>query len=318
MKRDLHSKIVATLISIIGAFLLAGGCDTMLYEEMLDCPQGVYLKFYTKTPCDVDTLYPADIKNVNIYVFDSENKFVVEYKASNVTLSSEYEFLVPIYPHGTYSFVAWAGVNENYILQNLKQGLTTKEELLLSLKQTAGIADNLKGNSLYVGNSVDVSLPDPESVLGAYYAHIPVGMTRYTNNIEVIVEGIAVPQNYQVKISMSNGDYAMKGNILSTGEILQYPAEYTYGDRVLSAEFTTLKLENGYDDRIILIGNENKILYDEELLTTILLQTPDVNLNCDHDFVIRFKVQEETYAVTEVWVNDWLIHSYDTDVESDY
>lgn len=87
MKRNLHSRIVATLVSVIGAFLLGGGCDSMIYDEMLDCPQGVYLKFYTKTPCDVDTLYPADIKDANIYVFDSENKFVAEYKASNVTLS---------------------------------------------------------------------------------------------------------------------------------------------------------------------------------------------------------------------------------------
>ncbi len=318
MKRNLHSGIVATFVSIIGVFLWGGGCDSMIYDEMLDCPQGVYLKFYAKTPCDVDTLYPADIKKVNVYVFDSENKFVAEYEASNVTLSSDYEFLVPIYPHGTYSFIAWAGINEHYGLQNLKQGSTTKEELLLSLKQTAGIAENLNGTSLYVGNSVDVTLPDPEIVRGAYYAHIPLGMTRYTNHIEVIVEGIAIPQNYHVEINMRNGDYAMNGNMLPAGELLQYPAEYTYGDRVLSAEFTTLKLESGFDDRIILMGKENKILYDEELLATLLLQVPDVNLNCDHDFVIRFKVVEETYAVTEVWVNNWLIHSYDTGVESDY
>lgn len=318
MKRNLRSRIVATLVSITGVFFLGGGCDSVIYDQMLDCPQGVYLKFYTKTPCDVDSLYPADIKNLNVYVFDSENKFVSEYKASNVTLSSDYEFLIPIYPHGTYSFVAWANIDDHYELQNLQQGSTTKEDLLLRMKQTAGVADNLKGTSLYVGSSSDVSLPDPESVLGAYYAHTAIGMALYTNRIEVVVEGVVTPQNYHVEIGIRNSDYAVKGNILTTGQPMQYPAEYSYSNNIFSAKFTTLRLEQGYDGRIVLREKENKVLYDEDLLETVLLQNPNVNLNCDHDFVIRFKVQEDTYVVTEVWVNDWLVHTYNTDVESDY
>ena len=79
MKRNLRSRIVATLAIMTGTFFLGGGCDSVIYEDMLDCPQGVYLRFYTKTPCDADSLYPADIKNLNVFVFDEEDRFVAEY-----------------------------------------------------------------------------------------------------------------------------------------------------------------------------------------------------------------------------------------------
>ena len=320
MKRNLRSRIVAILLFITGTFFLGGGCDSVIYDDMLDCPQGVYLRFYTKTPCDADTLYPADIRTLNVFVFDEEDRFVAAYTEENVTLSGSYEMLIPIYPHGKYSFIAWAGIDSHYGLQNLQQRVTKKEDLLLQLKQTAGVAENLKGTALYTGSSENVFLPDPESVLGAYYEHTAIRLTQNTNQIEVIVEGMQQPEDFSVEISMRNGDYAVNGNILLNGLPMRYPPEYSYGDTLLSARFTTLKLETGYDDWITLKGKENEVLYKEDMLGTLLLQNPDVNLSCDHDFVIRFKVKEnnDTYVVTEVWVNDWLIHSYDTEVETDY
>ena len=320
MKSKLYNRIAAALLLITGIMMTGNGCDALIYEDMLDCPQGVYLKFYTKTPCDTDTLYPADISNLNVFVFDENDRFVADYTEENVTLSSGYEMLIPIYPHGKYSFVAWANVDNHYEMKNLQQGTTTKENLLLQLKQSAGMAVDLKGETLYAGTSDYVFLPDPESVLGAFYEHTSIRLTQYVNRIDVIVEGFAVPQDYKVEITMRNGDYAVNGDILLNGDAMQYPPEYSYGDSTLTAKFNTLKLETGYDDWLTLKGKEDEVLYHEDLLGTLLLQNPDVNLSCDHDFVIRFKVKEndDTYVVTEVWVNDWLIHSYDTEIDSDY
>ena len=320
MKRNLQKRIVAALLLVTGTMLMNGGCDAVIFDEMLDCPQGVYLKFYSKTPCDTDTIYPADISNLNVFVFGENDRFVAQYTEENVSLSSNYEMLIPIYPHGKYSFVAWANVDNHYEMANLQQGTSTKEDLLLQLKQSAGMAVDLKGTTLYAGTSDHVFLPDPESVLGAFYEHTSIRLTQYVNRIDVIVEGFAVPQDYQVEIAMRNGDYAVNGDILLNGDVMQYPPEYSYGDSTLTAKFNTLKLETGNDDWLTLKWNEEKVLYHEDLLGTLLLQNPDVNLSCDHDFVIRFKVKEndDTYVVTEVWVNDWLIHSYDTVIDSDY
>ena len=317
---NVRGKIIGILLIVSGTFML-GSCDAVIFEDMLDCPQGVYIKFYSKTPCDADSLYPADIKNLHVYVFDANDKYVNVYTADNVILSKDYEFLVPIYPHGKYSFVAWSGIDSHYTLQNLQAGVTTKDALLLQLKRTAEQTENIKGTTLYAGASPYVFLPDPEEVQAAFYERTAILMTEYTNRVEVIVEGFEQPQDYVVDIAMRNGDYAVKGNMLLQGDMLHYPPEYSYADKTLSAKFTLLKLETGYDDWLTIKTNDGEtIFYQQDFLGTLLLQNPDVNLSCNHDFVIRFKVKEnnETYVVTEVWVNDWLIHSYDTEIDSDY
>lgn len=317
---NVRGKIIGILLIVSGAFML-GGCEAVIFEDMVDCPQGVYIKFYSKTPCDADSLYPADIKNLHVYVFDANDKYVNVYTADDVTLSKDYEFLVPIYPHGKYSFVAWSGIDSHYTLQNLQAGVTTKDALLLQLKRTAEQAENIKGTTLYAGTSPYVFLPDPEVVQAAFYEHTAILMTEYSNRVEVIVEGFEQPQDYVVDIAMRNGDYAVKGNMLLQGDMLHYPPEYSYADKTLSAKFTLLKLETGYDDWLTIKTNDGEtIFYQQDFLGTLLLQNPDVNLSCNHDFVIRFKVKEnnETYVVTEVWVNDWLIHTYDTEIDTDY
>lgn len=316
---NLRNKIIGVLLIVSGTYML-GGCDAVIFEDMLDCPQGVYIKFYSKTPCDVDSLYPADIKNLHVYVFDASDKYVNVYTADNVTLSKGYEFLVPIYPHGKYSFVAWSGIDDHYTLQNLQAGVTTKDALLLQLKRTADLTENIKGTTLYAGTSPYVFLPDPEEIQAAFYEHTAINMTEYTNRVEVIVEGFTQPENYTVDIAMRNGDYAVKGNILLQGDMLHYPAEYTYTVDKLSARFTLLKLETGYDDWLTIKTKDGKtIFYQEDFLGTLLLQNPDVNLSCDNDFVIKFKVEEDngSYYVVEIWVNNWLIHTYNTGVDAE-
>ncbi|ULB33668.1 MULTISPECIES: FimB/Mfa2 family fimbrial subunit [Proteiniphilum] len=322
MKKNLHIRIVAAMLFLTG--IIAGsGCDALIYEDMLNCPQGVYLKFYTKTPCDADTLYPADISNITVYVFDAGDKFYMEWPAENVNLSKSYELLIPFASPGKYSFVAWANNNSNgsFEQKNLKKGITTKGDLLLHLKQTSGYAAGLKNQKLYEGNSNYVFLPDPESIGGPYYDHTSINMWEYTNRIEVIVEGFRNPEDFMVDIKIRNGHYSVNGEVILNSDVMNYPAEYTYIDSTLTAKFNTLKLETGHDDRLTIkgVGEAGEVLYNEDLLGTLLLQNPNVNLRCDHDFIIRFKVKEhiDTYVVTEVWVNDWLIHSYQTGVDAD-
>lgn len=314
---NLRGKIIGILLIVSGTFMLGGGCDSVIYEDMLECPQGVYLKFYSKSPCDADSLYPAGIKNLQIYLFDANDKYVNMYTADNVTLSKSYEFLVPIYPHGKYSFVAWSGIDSHYTLQNLQAGVTTKDALLLQLKRTADLAENIKGAALYAGTSPSVSLPDPKEVLGAFYEHTAINMAEYTNRVEVIVEGFSKPEDNEVGVAMRNGDYAVKGNILSGKEMLHYPPEYTYTDNTLSAKFTMLKLETGYDDQLEIKTKDGKTIFYQGGFLTLLVQNPDVNLSCDHDFVIRFKVEEDhgSYYTVGIWVNGWRIHTYNTGVE---
>lgn len=312
---NLRNKIIGVLLSISGIFAL-GSCEDLIFDEMKDCHQGVYVKFYSKTPCDVDSLYPVEINNLNIYIFDANDRYVSTSTINDVTISKDFQFLIPIQTHGKYSFVAWSGIRDHYTLENLQVGETSKDELLLQLKRIENIAENIKGSTLFTGISPYVFLPDPETVKAPFYEYTAINMREYTNRIEVKIEGVEDPQDYEVDIAMRNGDYSAKGDILLNGDILHYPAEYDYADNILSAKFTMLKLETGYNDWLTIKNkNSEETFYQGDFLGTLLLQNPDVNLSCDNDFVIRFVIEDRgSYYSVEIWVNDWLVHSYETEV----
>lgn len=313
---NLRNKISNLLFPIFGVIILLG-CEDLIYNKILDCDQGVYIKFYSATACDVDSLYPSEINNLHIYMFDANNKYTSVHTINNVVISKDYEFLIPIQKHGEYSFIAWSGINDYYILQNLQVGKTSKDELLLQLKRTGNIAVNIKGTSLFVGNSSSITLPDPESVKAPYYEHIAINMQEYTNHIEIRVEGLDTPQDYEVDLSIRNGDYSVKGDLLSNGDILHYPAEYYYENNTLSAKFTLLKMEIGKEDLLIVRSKDGKkVLFEKDFLTSLLsFRNPNIDMDCNNDTIIRFVIQkgtESSYYTVEVWVNDWLIRSYET------
>lgn len=314
---NLQNKILFMLFALGTIF---GGCDSLIYDDLSDCPQGVYVKFYSMTPCQVDSLYPSDIRNLNVYAFDKNDILISSQEVKDATLGKNYRLLVPVPSHGLYTFVAWGGINDHYTLQSFQTGKTTKKEVLLSLKHAQTVAENLTGTKLYQGISPAVMMPDPKDV-GSWYEYTAVNMQEVTNRIEVIVEGLPETdvKNYSIGLTLRNSDYTFDGQIAMKGDSINYPAQTTVTGEVISAKFTTLKLATGYHDWIIIKDTKNnKVLYHGDLLGTLLLKNPNVNLACDHDFVIRFRAKDKcecgTYVITEIFVNNWLVHSYETEL----
>lgn len=52
---------------------------------------------------------------------------------ANVTLSRDYELLVPV-SNGNYTFVAWAGINDNFVKQRFVIGEMTKKDVMITLR----------------------------------------------------------------------------------------------------------------------------------------------------------------------------------------
>lgn len=316
---NLRCTKIAILSILFGSVLLGGGCDSLIYDEMLDCTQGLYVKLYSKTPCDVDSLYPADIKSVCLFVFDENDRFVEEHMLKNITISNTFEYLIPINKPGKYSVVAWSGLGDHCMMENLKAGISTKNDLLFELQEFSGFVQDLKGVSMYAGEFPAVEFPEPESIQGTYFEHVGVNMLEITNRVEVIVEGIPNPEDYLVEISIRNAAYSVRGIVMANSPMVNYPSEIAYGTKLLTAVFTLMKLEAIKDHRLTVKTKDGKIIFDSDFLGVLLQQNPNVNLSCVNDFVIKFVVAEEAegYVGVEVWVNDWLIHTYNTGVGGD-
>ena len=60
-----------------------------------------------------------------------------------------------------------------------------------------------------------------------------------------------------------------------------------------------------------------------DLLGTVLLKNDNVNLACDNDFNVKFVIKDKclncgTYICWAIYVNDWQIHSYETELGGGY
>ena len=88
-------------LSILG--VIFGGCDSLLYDNLEDCPQGVYVKFYSMTPCESDSIFIGSVPSLTVFAFDKKGTLVTFVTQKEVTLSREYEILMPV-SNGSYSF----------------------------------------------------------------------------------------------------------------------------------------------------------------------------------------------------------------------
>ncbi|MCC8142550.1 MAG: FimB/Mfa2 family fimbrial subunit [Tannerellaceae bacterium] len=275
-----------------GAILLAGitivsflpGC---VKEDNDACgAEGIRVSLYTKTPCLPDTTYPTEIKNITYTLFD-HNEILVSHKTvTNIELSSTYaeEFEVG---SSLYSVVAWAGVeDEHAILEPLQNGITTKSDLMFRIKREDNLAYSLDGDHIFYGESPAVYVPantTPETL----FETTAINMQEITNRITISIAGLARTDDIEVTIEANNGAMNIDGTI-GTDDMIEYEGKYTVQNNTVKASFTTLKLETGYHNILIItnktLGTE---LYRGNLLGTLLLMNPDVNLACDHDFNIN-------------------------------
>ncbi|MCD7970186.1 MAG: FimB/Mfa2 family fimbrial subunit [Alistipes sp.] len=285
-----------------------------------DCQteQGLEVSFFSQSRCQDDALYPEDISQMSVFVFDGNGLLAYHRTLSDITLGEDYTLSIPTDP-GLYWVVAWAGLDGDYLdISEPQDGVTRKDDLLFAIKRTDGTAGQLPDVPVYFGESAAVYVDPGENSSEEEYRAVGINLLEITNRITVSVEGLPTDSvDYAITIEADNGSMDYDGSILYD-DVLVYEPSLTYGDASVEGEFTLLKLETGFNYYIvvsnIISGTE---LYRGSLLGTLLLKNPEVDLNCDHDFTIRFTAEDQcdcgTYTIVEIWVNNWLVHSYDTE-----
>ena len=309
---NLHYRSILLISVVMLAFL--SGC---IKDNLDDCFQGVNVRFYSMTPCQIDTTYPGDIKDITLCVFDKNDVLVSTRKASDISIGKDYSQNVET-PSGLLSAVAWSGLKSEFFdVQSLKVGSTTKHDLLFRLKRAANSVPDLLSNKVYYGESPAIYVPETDNSADIL-EYTSIDMQEITNRIRIYIEGLPRVSDYEVEIESNNGSMNLDGSI-AQDNLIKYSAEHFDRDGMLDAYFTLLKLDTGHSNTLVIrskiTGTE---LYRGSLLGTLLLKNPDINLACDHDFIIKFTTKDQcscgTYMITEIWVNNWLVHSYDTEM----
>lgn len=318
---------IRILITVFALGTIFWGCDTLIYDDLADCPQGVYVKFYSMTPCAVDSTFIGDVSSVTVFAFDQEDKLVSSVNQQNVSLTRDFEVLMPV-SDGYYSFIAWSGVDESFTRRTFSSGTTTKKDVMLAIKSTNSIATRLSNSQrIWQGESPIVFLPNPKET-GSVYKHTAINLRELTNHIKVIIEldptiKKFTPQDLAVAISSANGTINIDGSMPLNSPILSYPIQNTaYTSNSVTWDFSTLELVTGYSNNLkISYPAENQEIFNGDLIASILLRAKEggVNLNCENDFTIKFVLKDYcaecwTHFSCSIYVNDWLVHSYSTDL----
>lgn len=307
---ELRYKIILVFVALLS---LSGCID----EDLESCQQGIDVFLYSKSMCQQNVSYPDQIKNITLCVFDKNGMLVSYRQKDDVTLNEDYTERIDV-ESGLYTVIVWSGINDSSLdVTKLQDGETRKGDLLFRLKREQGLASSIDGKSLYYGESRAVYVENGKS--DALYEQVSVNMLEVTNRLTVTVEGLnGNLDDYEINIESDNGSMNVDGSI-AEDEVIKYDFIQSVSDGILESQFTLLKLETGNNNTLVIrdkvTGEE---LYRESLLGTLLLKNPYVNLNCDHDFTINFTAKDQcncgTYMITEIWVNSWLVHSYNTDI----
>lgn len=140
------------LAALALATTVLGSCDSMFHDDLADCPQGVYVRFYQQkdnacfdnkaflngSPSNSKPSFAPVGKVNNLYVlaFDKNTGVLANYVAADkeMNLSHDYETLVPL-TKGDYELVAWTGNAENFNAAKLQKGVTKKSDVFFQLRQ---------------------------------------------------------------------------------------------------------------------------------------------------------------------------------------
>ncbi len=324
--KNLRIRILMTVFAL-GTILW--GCDSLIYDDIEDCPQGVYVKFYSMTPCAVDSSFIGDVSSLVVFAFDEKEKLLATVNMQNVNLTRDFEVLVPV-SNGNYSFIAWTGVNEKFTKKTFTLGETSKKDVMFAINSTNNVAVQINAaDRIWHGESPVISLPDPNEY-GSQYKHTAINLRELTNRVNVIVEFDKVtmknydPKDLTVAISSTNGTVNLDGSMpLHSPEIAYQSSQPQYTDISGAWNFSLLDLNIGQQNKLKITywGNKKEeVVFNGDLIAGILMNATEggSNLNCDNDFTIKFVIKD--YCVEcwshfgcAIYVNNWYVHSYNTE-----
>ena len=303
------------VLFIIGCLLSAMSCDSLIYDDLSECPHGVNFSFYKQTPCESGPSYPSAIKQVRIFAFDENNLLVEEYSTGNLALSADYLLETPFYKIGKFTFVAWGGEDlSTYDFTQFTKGTTTKQQMLLSMKRQS---DQVSQHPLplYYGASAQPLVINDRTNLGSVFDLVSFNMQELTNRVRFTLHGLSKTDTYSVVITDDNSKYDFDGNFAPDTRF-DYITDVRLDGNMLKADFTLLKLAEGRDTRLTITNTtKGKVVYSVNLIDDIIMYRgdsgePPYTLECHHDFNVivvfdQIPESQDTYMLLNIKVNDW-------------
>lgn len=317
-------KLMGVSICLSSFLFLTQGC---LNDDLSVC--GVRLSFnYTDTPGG-DNKFTSDVRKANVYIFDAATGvFVDEYSATFEQLVDGHILPVNL-AVGTYDFITWGNIGDEFEKTTLIPGQSTFAEARLKLNALDNIVREYP-DSMYYGAMRGIKVEAKDLVSNR---EIDLHLTKNNKKINVTTRGlydedstIEDPSNpsFYCLITSKNGTY--KFDNYPTGEQYKYITrdsiarnEEDNTDITLRSNFVVLRefSDNSLTDSRLKIIHSNGNTrqeggaVEEEFLDVSLTQclnTVAVEVGAAIEDIEEFDIEiviSETNGSFSITVNDW-------------
>lgn len=331
--KSLH-KIVKALAAAALMAVAAGAatsCDSVIYDDLDPCPQGVELRFVYDYNMEFANAFPSKVSCLNVEIYDNSGRYLTTQTVAGPELADEdWRMTLDLDP-GHYTFVAYGGMacnDASFAFVNPPAPGSLLTSLAVELKP--GMAGTELHHLFYGRLDVDIDAADTER------RRATVRMMKDTNNIRILlqnVDGHPVDNtDFTFSLTADNTLMAWDNSLVATSETLYTP--WTQGQATAQgqasliepnilayAEFSSGRFVVGYPLSLTITRRrDNRTVLSIPLLRyLLLLKSQEFASMGSQEFLDResswrmilFLDSEDNWINTSIVVNDWVIRIND-------
>ena len=319
-------KCISASMIILAVVFLMQSC---INEDISECNDtALRLRFRYTLNNQYKDLFAAEVRQVTVYVFNADGKYVGSYSKYADELSANYVMVIPL-PEGRYQTVVfcdnsntfsagWIDGRTGSFDYRLQPGITTLADfriMLISRERSDGyLIPQLMPGSLYAGYTENALSTDDGSSI------TDVDLMKDTKIIKVKISGLdfltrstVVPDVY---ISAVNGSYKYDNNIDIVNGMLKYmPHNTSVTGNTMESDLKTMRLVKGLAPMLVIKDpSSSENLFNRDI-TELILSNPyyvsqeDIDRQDLFVFEINVSRSDNNNIVISLLINGWKINS---------
>lgn len=338
----MNSKFNVGFRRLIPLALLApalSACDSMIYDDLAPCESTHRLKFVYDYNMKYADAFPAEVKSVNVWVFDANDRLVWQTAQSGEELSrKDYSIDLPL-SDGKYKVVSWCGLdNLNHFVPDTQNPISPADLAMnLTLEDFAdevysGKVSRQPLSGLYHNLTQEIEIKHDPAVAADRVFEIK--LVKDTNYIKILLQNLdgssLRQEDFSFHITASNGRLLHDNTVVKGEEFRHHPWMLTLGETSLPstkgdgtqtsvssllAEMTMSRLMTDGDHTLVVRRNsDGKDIIRIPLVDYLLLVKGNYRQMSDQEYLDRQDEHTMTFFLDHsnnwyrsmgIYVNAW-------------
>jgi hypothetical protein len=255
---------------------------------------------------------PADVKRMDLYIFDADGLFVKKITDELPAMSLDYYMTIPDLKSGKYKFVAWGNLQDRYDISSkeLIPGKTSIGELQVYLNgivdQTVNESAALLAPLFYATHKeqiLEVNAMADQNFL------LDMVQDTYTINLKIVGldEKTLEDNTYRLEIYDNNDKFRFDNDFVQS-DFFTYSSPCTQANDTLSSALTVMRLADNRKPILRVVNTQTGGSIVETDLVKLLLTPSDTRAKIDFSYQYEFNVKyilDTSFVIVAIEINGW-------------